>query len=383
MERAQIVIVGGGIIGAAIAFNLAKQGLKDVVLLEKEMFFGAESTAKCAGGIRAQFGTALNIQLSLESIGLFERFCAEMGVPVDYRQVGYLFLSTTPAEWARAQANAAFQQAHGVPVELLGPDRIRELCPELELGDVLGGNFCAIDGLADPHGFLQGYFKVARELGVVVHIERPVTGFEVAGERITHVKTPQGDIACEQVILAAGAWTGELGKMLGIDIPIVPVRRQIVTSTPMPWIAPNWPMMVDNGTGLYMHPESRGLLMGMANKKEPPGFNTTVDEAFTMEIAEAAFRRMPRLEEAAIASSWAGLYEVTPDHNPIMGRLPQFRNAMVAAGFSGHGFMHAPACGSLMAELAMGQQPHLDITALGLERFATQGGRATEELMVI
>lgn len=383
MERAQIVIVGGGIIGAAIAYNLAKQGVKDIVLLEKEMFFGAESTAKCAGGIRAQFGTSLNIQLSLESISLFERFCADMGVPVDYRQVGYLFLSTSPAEWVRAQANAAFQQSHGVPVELLDPDRIQELCPALELQDVLGGNFCSIDGLADPHGFLQGYFKVVRDRGVKVHIERPVTGFEVLGNRIMSVKTPKGDIPCEQVILAAGAWTGELGKLLGVEIPIVPVRRQIVTCSPMPWIDPNWPMMVDNGTGLYMHPESRGLLMGMANKQEPPGFNTTVDEAFTMEIAEAAFRRMPRLEEASIASSWAGLYEVTPDHNPILGRLPQFQNVIVAAGFSGHGFMHAPACGALIAELAMGQEPHLDIASLGIERFATLDSRTSEELMVI
>lgn len=383
MERAQVVIVGGGIIGAAIAYSLAKQGLKEIVLLEKEMFFGSESTAKCAGGIRAQFGTALNIQLSLESIKLFEAFAADMGVPADFRQVGYMFLSTSPGEWARAQANAAFQQAHGVPVELLGPARIQELCPALELGDVMGGNFCSLDGLADPHGFLQGYFKVARDLGVKVHIERPVTGFEVAGNRITAVKTPQGDIHCDQVILSAGAWTGELGKMLGIDIPIVPVRRQIVTSSPMPWIDPDWPMMVDLGTGLYMHPESRGLLMGMANKTEPPGFNTTVDEAFTMEIAEAAFKRMPRLEEASIASSWAGLYEVTPDHNPILGRLPQFPNVIVAAGFSGHGFMHAPACGALIAELALNQIPHLDISGLGIERFLTQHSPASEELMVI
>lgn len=383
MERAQAVVIGGGIIGAAIAYYLAKEGMKEVVLLDKELFFGKESTAKCAGGIRAQFTTAVNIQLSLASIPRFERFAEEMGVEVDFRQVGYLFMSTSPDQWERSQAAAAFQRSHGVPVELLGPDRIRELCPELEVSDVLGGNFCAIDGLADPHGFHQGYLKVARQLGVTIHPERPVTGFEVAGDRILAVKTPQGDIACDQVILAAGAWTGEIGRLLGVDIPIVPVRRQIVTTAPMAWVDARWPMMVDNGSGIYMHPESNGLLLGMANKTEPPGFNTTVDEAFTAEIVEAAFTRIPRLEEAAISASWAGLYEVTPDHHPILGSLPQFSNAIVAAGFSGHGFMHAPACGEVIADLTFGKAPRIDISSLGIERFSQEGAMGIEEVMVI
>lgn len=382
MERAQAVVIGGGIIGAAIAYNLAKKGLKDVVVLEKERFFGMESTAKCAGGIRAQFTTAPNIHLSLASIALFERFSETMGVEVDYRQVGYLFVSTTQAQWERARANAAFQREHGVPVELLSPDRLHDLCPELELGDVVGGNWCAIDGLADPHGFLQGYLKVARQLGVTIHIERPVTGFEVAGDRVLAVKTPQGDIACDLVINAAGAWAGGLGKLLGVEIPVVPVRRQIATTAPLSWVDPRWPMMVDNGSGLYVHPESQGLLLGMANKAEPPSFNTTVDEAFTMEIAEAAFLRIPRLEEAAIAAQWAGLYEVTPDHHAILGRLREFRNVIVAAGFSGHGFMHAPAAAQAIAELALGETPFIDISPLGIERFS-EAGTHQEEAMVI
>jgi sarcosine oxidase subunit beta len=383
MERAQVVVVGGGIIGAAIAYNLAKKGLKDVVVLEKELFFGSESTAKCAGGIRAQFTTAVNVQLSLASIKLFERFSEEMGVPVDYKQVGYLFLSTTEADWDRARAAASFQRTLGVPVETVTPDRIRDICPELELADVFGGHFCPIDGLGDPHGFLQGYLKAARELGVSIQTQRPVTGFETAGDRVTVVKTATGDISTDQVILAAGAWTGMVGRMLGVPLPIVPVRRQIATCAPMPWVDWNWPMMVDNGSGVYMHPESGGLLMGMANKAEPPGFNTTVDEAFTMSIIEAAFNRMPRLEEAQILASWAGLYEVTPDHHPILGRLPQYSNAIVAAGFSGHGFMHAPACGQVIAELAMGETPSIDLSPLNLERFEGEASRGRDEAMVI
>ncbi|MNX77793.1 4-methylaminobutanoate oxidase (formaldehyde-forming) [compost metagenome] len=383
MERAQAVIIGGGIIGASIAYHLARKGMKDVVLLEKELFFGKESTAKCAGGIRAQFSTEVNIKLSLESIKHFERFAEEMGADVEFRQVGYLFMSTTPEAWDRSQKAAAFQRSHGVPVELLGPDRIKDLCPELEVSDVLGGNFCALDGLADPHGFHQAYLKAARSLGVTIHVERPVIGFETAGDRVVAVKTSKGDIACDTVIMASGAWTGELGRSLGIDIPIVPVRRQIVTTAPLPWIDPRWPMMVDNGTGLYMHPESGGLLLGMANKAEPAAFNTNVDEAFTMEIVEAAFMRIPRLEEASINAAWAGLYEVTPDHHPILGHLPSFRNAIVAAGFSGHGFMHAPACGGVIAELALGESLSIDIAPLGIERFAAAEGQGQEEVMVI
>ncbi|HEY9856391.1 MAG TPA: FAD-binding oxidoreductase [Stenomitos sp.] len=383
MERAQVVVIGGGIIGASIAYHLAKSGMKDVVLIDKELFFGKESTAKCAGGIRAQFSSAVNIQLSLESIKHFERFSEEMGVEVDFRQVGYLFVSTSPEQWERSRAAAAFQQEHGVPVELIGPDRVRELCPEIELSDVVGGNFCAIDGLADPHGFHQGYLKVARQLGVTIHAERPVTGFEVSGDRILAVKTPQGDIACDQVVLSSGAWTGELGRLLGVDIPVEPVRRQIVTTAPLDWVDPRWPMVVDNGSGIYMHPESKGMLLGLANKAEPIGFNTNVDEAFTIEIVEAAIARIPRLEEAAISASWAGLYEVTPDHTSIVGPLPQFRNAMVAAGFSGHGFMHGPACGEVVADMVMGKQPRIDVSALSIERFSGEGAHGMEEAMVI
>lgn len=383
MERAQAVVIGGGIIGASIAYHLAREGMQEVVLLDKELFFGKESTAKCAGGIRAQFSTPVNIHLSMASIPRFERFAEEMGAEVDFRQVGYLFLSTSPEQWERSRAAAAFQREHGVPVELLPPDRIRDLCPELEVSDVLGGNFCAIDALADPHGYHQGYLKAARRLGVTIHPERPVTGFEVAGDRILAVKTPAGDISCDQVILAAGAWTGELGRMLGVDVPIVPVRRQIVTTAPMDWVDARWPMMVDNGTGIYMHPESKGMLLGMANKTEPPGYNTNVDEAFIVEMVEAAMARIPALEEAAISASWAGLYEVTPDHHPILGALPQFRNALVAAGFSGHGFMHAPAAGEVVADLAHGKAPRIDVSSLAIERFDRAGAPGHEELMVI
>lgn len=381
LERAEVVIVGGGIIGASIAYHLAALGMQDVVLLERELFFGAESTAKCAGGIRAQFTTPVNIQLSLLSIQRFATFAEEMDLPVDFRQVGYMFMSPTPENWELAKQNAEFQRRHGVPVEALTPDRIQEMVPELETADLVGAHFCPIDGLGDPHGFLQGYLKAARRLSVRIHNQRPVTGFVTENGRITAVETPQGPIATGLVINAAGAWAGQLGKLLGLDIPIVPIRRQIATTDAMPWIDPQWPMMVDNGSGVYMHPEGSGLLMGMANKAEPPGFNTNLDEDFTSEIVMAAIHRMPRLEEGRIATAWAGLYEVTPDHHPIIGFHPEVPNLLIAAGFSGHGFMHAPATGQVVAELVHDGKPSIDLSALRIERFSEN--RAIDELMVI
>ena len=381
LESAEVVIVGGGIIGASIAYHLAKRGMKDVVLLERELFFGAESTAKCAGGIRSQFGTPINIQLSLLSIQHFERFSEEMGLPVDFRQVGYMFMSPTPENWERSKQGAELQRRYGVPVEALTPDRIKEMVPAIDTSDLVGAHFCPIDGLADPHGFLQGYIKVARQLGVRVLNQRPVTGFVTENGRITAVETPQGPIHAGLVINAAGAWAGQLGKLLGVEIPIVPVRRHIATTAAMPWIDPQWPMMIDNGSGVYMHPEGAGLLMGLANPAEPAAFNTNLDEDFIGEIVMAAIARIPRLEEGQVATAWAGLYEVTPDHHAIIGYHPEVPNLVIAAGFSGHGFMQAPAAGQLVAELILDGKPSIDLTPLRLERFSED--HAVEELMVI
>lgn len=381
MERAEVVIIGGGIIGAAIAYHLAKRGVRDIVLLERGRFFGAESTAKCAGGIRAQFGTPINIQLSLLSIKHFERFGEETGLPVDFRQVGYMFMSPSPENWEAAQKAAELQRHWGVPVESLTPDRIKDMVPEIETSDLVGAHFCPIDGLADPHGFLQGYLKVARQLGVRVHNQRPVTGFVMEGGRITTVQTPQGDLSVGLVINAAGAWAGEIGKKLGIEIPVAPIRRHIATTAPMPWIDPSWPMMVDNGSGVYMHPEGAGLLMGLANPAEPPGFNTNLDEDFVAEIVMAAIARIPRLEEGQVATAWAGLYEVTPDHHAIIDRPAEISNLVLATGFSGHGFMQAPATGQLVAEMILDGKPSIDLTPLRLDRFREE--QAVHELMVI
>lgn len=382
METADVVVVGGGIIGAAIAYNLGARGVK-TILLEKELLFGAESTAKCAGGIRAQFSTPINIQLSMASIKLFEQFEETMGIVAPFLQVGYLFMSLTEAQWKASLQNVVLQRAMGVPVQTLGADEVKALVPVLRTDDVVGATFCQTDGLADPHTYLQAYLTRCRQLGVGVHNLRAVTGVRVEHGRIVEVQTDKGPIATRTVVNAAGAWADDLARMVDLTIPIVPVRRHIATTTPLSFIAPTYPMMIDNGTGLYMHPESGGLLLGMANKAEPPAYNTVVDDGFIMKIVEAGISRMPALEDAGINAAWAGLYEVTPDHHPIIGRHPRLSDLVIAAGFSGHGFMHAPITGQLVAELVVDGRPSIDITSLGIERFLDEGREPQEEVCVI
>lgn len=383
METAEVIVVGGGIVGASIAYHLAARGMKDIVLLEKELFFGAESTGKCAGGIRAQFTTPVNIRLSMRSVAKFERFSEEMGVPAIFHQVGYMFMSTTPQQWEQALRNVELQRQMGLVVETLTPDQVREKVPQLRTDDVVGATFCATDGIGDPHEFLQGYLKRNRELGVRIHNQRPVKGIRLEHGRIAGVETPKGPISSPVVVNAAGAWAARIGEMVGLELPIEPVRRHIATTAPLEFISPTYPMMVDNGTGLYMHPESGGLLMGMAKKDEPPAYRTDVDEEFVMEIVSAAVDRMPALEVAEINAAWAGLYEVTPDHHPIITAHPEVGGFYTCAGFSGHGFMHAPAAGEVMAELILDGSSTLDVSELGMERFASPARRGTEEVMVI
>jgi sarcosine oxidase subunit beta len=381
METAEAVVVGGGIIGASIAYHLAAHGMTRVVLLEREKLFGADSTGKCAGGIRAQFTTPVNIALSLASMPRFVAFAEEMGVAAVFNQVGYTFMSTTQNNWQRMQRNVALQRSQGLAVDLLTPEQVRDRVPHLRTDDLLGATWCPTDGIADPNDFLLGYLKRARELGVRVETERGATDLILEGGKVAGIRTTRGDIATPHVINATGAWAAQVGRMVGLDLPIVPVRRHITTTGTLDWISSRDPMMVDNGSGLYMHPEGQGLLMGMARHDEPPAFRTDVDEDFVMAIVEAAIHRMPRLEDASIATSWAGLYEVTPDHHPILEAHAEVPGLVTCAGFSGHGFMHAPAAGEIVSQLVRGETPTLDITPLRTDRFQNQG--LTHEVMVI
>ncbi len=371
-NSAECVIIGGGIIGASIAFHLAKRDFKDIVILEKEKFLGAGATAKCAGGIRAQFSSAINVKISLLSEDLFERFQEDTGEEGIFDQVGYLFLITRPDDEETFRRNMKMQQDLGVPVEWLTRDDIADLCPNVRMDDVIGGTFCKKDGIGDPHVFTQGYVSAARKLGVEIIEETKAVGIKVSGGKVEAVDTTQGPISTPLVINCAGPEAREIGLMVDLNIPVEPYKRQISTTSPLSWIPSSFPMVVDIASGLYTHKESGGLLLGWADKNTPPGYDQSLDPEYTDEILMRALDRIPILEEAGIASSWAGLYETTPDHHAILGKVPDLEGFICANGFSGHGFMHAPGVGKLISELIIDGEPSIDLSPLSINRFAEE-----------
>jgi sarcosine oxidase subunit beta len=370
---ADYVVIGGGCIGVSVAWHLAKRKAGKVVLLERNEFLGTESTGKCAGGIRAQFSTEINARLSLLSIDVFERWADIIGEPLQYRQWGYCFLLTSDALVASFKKSHAMWTRLGMKVDWLTPAQVEAKLPYVNIEGVQGATFHQRDGFGDPNDITMGYAKRARELGVVVE-----TGAEVleitrdqSGRRVTGVKTSKGEIKAGTVILCTGAWTRKLGGMVGVDVPIEPIRRQIIVTDKFDEIADPFPMTVDLSTTLYFHRESGGVLIGMSDQTETAGFETGFNEEYGEKMLLTAMERAPVLANASPKHKWAGLYEVTPDHHPIIDRLGPIENVYACAGFSGHGLMHAPAAGLVTSELVLdGKAKSLDIGQLALDRFS-------------
>lgn len=381
-KTAEVVVIGGGVMGASAAYHLALKGCRDVLLLERESFFGMEATGKCAGGIRYQFGTEINVRLSQLSLPMLARFEEELGQPIDLRYCGYLFLLTNEQDAAVFRQNVEMQRRLGVETQWLTPDEIAPLAPLLNLEGVLAGTFNPDDGLADPNSVVQGYVSGARRLGAKLLNDVDVTGIRVEGGRVRGVVTGQGEVATEVVVDAAGPWAGEVGRMAGVEIPIVPVRRQIVVTSPLPDIPPDFPFIIDFAQSLYFHREGPGILTGMSNPNEIVSFDQSLDQDWELTHMEAAMKRLPILERAGLASHWAGLYENSPDAHPILGRIPEVEGFYCIGGFSGHGFQHGPACGLLLAEEILDGAAHtLDISQLDLARF--REGREIVEYNVV
>ncbi|HDD25245.1 MAG TPA: FAD-binding oxidoreductase [Chloroflexi bacterium] len=379
---ADVVIVGGGVMGVSTAYHLALKGCRDVLLLERQPFFGMEATGKCAGGIRYQFGTEINVRLSLLSLPMLDRFEEELGQPIDLRYCGYLFLLTREQDVVAFQRNVEMQHRLGVQTEWLSPAQIAERVPLLNLEGVIAGTFHSGDGLADPNGVVQGYVSGARRLGAHLLNDVEVTDILVTGGRIQGVVTNQGTVTTNTVVNAAGPWAAQVGRMAGVDLPIVPVRRQIVVTDPLPDVPDDFPFTIDFAPSLYFHREGRGILTGMSNHDEPVSFNQQVDYDWELVHLEAAMARLPVLEKARLASRWAGLYENTPDAHPILGPISDVEGFYSIAGFSGHGFQHGPAAGLLLAEAIVDGAAHtLDISPLCFERF--REGRQILEYNVV
>jgi len=378
---ADIVIIGGGVMGASTAYHLALRGQKNILLLEKDEFFGSEATGRCAGGVRYQFSTEINVRLSLQSLPMLDRFKEELGQEINFRKCGYLFVLTRPEDVKTFQHSLELQQSLGVHTEWLTPDEIHRRLPLMRFEDALAGSFNPEDGLVDPNSVVMGYIGAAQRLGVQCLNNVEVTGIQVAAGKIVAVETDQGTISTPLVVNAAGPWAGLIGQMAGVTVPIVPVRRQIMTTTALPEVPQDFPFVLDFAQSLYFHREGDGILTGMSNNNEKPGFDQAVDEAFEMVNLEAAIARMPCLEKAGLLSHWAGLYEVTPDAHPIYGQTP-VAGFYLVAGFSGHGFMHGPISGKLMAECILDGKFHSqDVSMLDLARF--KEGRQIREYNVV
>ena len=366
----EFIIIGGGVMGASTAYHLAARGYKKVLLLERDEFFGLGATGRCAGGVRYQFATEINVRLSIESLPMLERFEDETGQAIDYRKCGYLFILSNEKDVAAFERNLALQNRLGVKTEWLSGDEVRWRLPLMRLDDIIGGSFNPQDGLVDPNGVVMGYIGAAQRLGATALTSAPVTAIHVSDGRVTGVRTPAGDYFAPVVVDATGPWAAATSRLAGVELPVTPLRRQWLTTSPLPEIPEDFPFVLDFAQSLYFHREGPGLLTGMSNPHETPGFDQNIDPDWELVHMEAAIARLPLLEKAGLVSKLAGLYEVTPDAHPIFGKTP-VEGYFVITGFSGHGFMHGPISGKLMAEIILdGRASTLDVSMLDLARFA-------------
>lgn len=367
-QIADIVIIGGGIIGLSIAYHLGKKKAGKVLLLEKGQL-GEGSTSRCVGGIRIQFSTEINILFSLESMKTFDHFEEEFGVNPEFKRIGYLFLATTEQEVKVFKENIILQRKFGIPVEWLDADEIPKRYSFLKTDDILAGTFCAKDGYAGPNEVLTGFASGARRAGVEIVEGIEVKGVLVDKGRVRGVRTDGGEISSPVVVNAGGPYASLIGEMAGIEIPVKPLRRQVFVTAPFSLTDQNIPLTIDFHRGWYFRKEVDGLLLSGPLDKEP-SFNTAIDYEAMVEASENAIYRVPALERARIARGWAGLYEISPDHHAILGKVPGLEGFILANGFSGHGFQHSPAVGKVISELIVdGKATTIDISSLSIERF--------------
>jgi sarcosine oxidase subunit beta len=370
--RAEVVVVGGGVVGTSAAFHLAEAGV-DVLLLERNEL-ASGSTSRAAGGVRAQFSDPLNIALGLRSLEAFARFPERPGAEIDLKRVGYLFLLDREEDVPAFERGVALQNEHGVPSRFVTLEEAAALSPLAGLDGVLAATYSPLDGHASPEAVVQGYATGARRHGATVVTGCEVTGIMVRDASIRGVATGLGTVETEVVVCAAGPWSAGLGRMVGLEFPVEPVLRQIGFTGPAPDLPAHVPMTIDFTSGFYFHREGPGLLFGMADRSQAPGFDAHVDPSWLDQVTAVAERRLPRLLEMGMAGGWKGYYEVTPDHNALIGEASISR-FLYATGFSGHGFLQAPTVGEIVRDLVLRREPVLDVAPLSVERFARQAPR--------
>lgn len=371
--RAEVVVIGGGVVGTSAAFHLAEAGV-DVLLLERDEL-ASGSTSRAAGGVRAQFSDPVNIQLGLRSLEAFERFADRPGGEIDLVQHGYLFLLDNTDDVAAFQRNVAVQNELGVPSRMLDVAEACAMSPYVNPEGLLAATFSARDGHCTPEAVVAGYAAGARAHGATIRRHCTVTGIDVVDGAITGVRTDAGSVATGTVICAAGAWSARVGELAGVELPVRPLRRQVVVSEAVAGLPPELPFTIDFGTSFYFHDEGPGLLMGMSDSEQGFGFDTSRSAEWLGRFAEVVARRAPALSDVGIAHGWAGLYEMTPDHNAVVGEAAAVSRLLYATGFSGHGFLQGPAIGEVLRDLVLGHTPVVDVSALDVRRFAGLASR--------
>jgi sarcosine oxidase subunit beta len=378
---AEVVVIGGGVIGVSCAFRLAEAGV-DVLLLERDGL-GEGSTAKAAGGIRSSFTSRVNVELGLRGLAEYSAFSQAFGTEIDFRRDGYLYLITDPADVPAFGHCAELQREYGVRSHLLDPAEVRDVLPLLEPDGVVAALWSPDDAKATPDAVVQGYARAARARGAQLRTGVEVTGIERDGDTLTGVVTTAGFVRTGAVVCAAGAWSGRVGELAGLDLPVRPFRRQVVFTGPVPGLPESVPLTIEMPSALYFHREGAGLAMSFCEDDGFPGFGTHYEAGeWLPRLAELAGRRIPAVLDAGIRTAWAGLYEMTPDRNQIIGESVLLSRFFYATGFSGHGFQMGPATGELVRDLYLGRRLAVDIAELDVRRFAAAGTAAAEHNIV-
>lgn len=379
------MIIGGGIVGSSVAYHLAEAGCSNVLIIEREERQGMGSTAKSMGGVRSQFATEINIRMSLYSVDFFSKFEEVTGHTAGYKPHGYLFVATEARHLDYLKANLKRQQACGLQnVEMVTREDIIKVVPQMMADDVLGGSFCPTDGFVDPYSVMTGFAKRARAHGARTWLETEVTAIEIDRAGVAGVETARGYVSTRAVVNAAGPWAQVVARLAGVEIPVSPLRRQVVKTEAFHQLPARLPMVIDMSSGFHFRREGESFLLAWPDEEETFGYRTDFDYGFIEKILTRAVNRVPEFADAKVNPSrcWAGMYEMTPDHHAIIGRAPGVEGLYLANGFGGHGVMHSPATGRVVSELILhGQSRFIDASSLRAERFAE--GKLLEETAVL
>jgi sarcosine oxidase subunit beta len=367
IKKADIVIIGGGVVGCSIAYNLAKLGAKNIILLEKNTL-SSGATGRCGAGIRQQFGTKMNCILARESIKIFENLSQELEYDIELNQGGYLILAYTEKEVNQFKKNVALEQSLNIKARLITVEEAKEIVPPLNTEGILAATFCPTDGHANPFKTNFAYAEAAERLGVKIYTFTEVKEIETENHKIVAINTDKGKVLTPMVVNAAGGYSGIIGKMVGVDIPVYSQRHQILITEP---IDPLFrPMLLSFSRNFYGQQTPHGsIIMGFGDPNERKDGDIGSSWQFAQQMAQKMTAVLPLLKEVSMVRQWAGLYNMSPDAQPILGEHPQIEGFYMAIGFSGHGFMLAPITSKLIAELILKRKTSLPIDKLDIGRF--------------